>query len=255
MQRRTLITTGLLLAALPAAAAPSPRLSDPVRAVLSPGGATLFVSETLPVETAGGVPVIRMLLPENATDFQLLVANGVIARISSKVVAGEDTGELAREKERMEKETASLKGELAACEAKIGHATKHPEKQADFPALFVRVEQLRKRIAQLEIHPRFHSKMEGEPGSVHLYPVVCAPIADDRAHHSGHLFGQQLQAQRFLMRKSPKGSGFLRLPKRLFDSFSETVDLNDVRFHGLLLSEFMRRSDRHTKPSVRFHRC
>ena len=151
MQRRSLLSAGVALAALPISAAhAAPRLADPLRAVLSPDNATLFVQETLPVETVGGTPAVRILLPENAADFQLVASNGVIERISRKVVAGEESGELAREKARMEKERASLKGELAQCEARVNYASEHPDKPADFPALYVRIEEIKKRIAQLE---------------------------------------------------------------------------------------------------------
>jgi len=143
----------VLLAACPciaAAAAADGRLADPVRAVLSPQGAVLYVEQTLAVQDEAGAPTVSLLLPGNATDLQIMADGAELARVTQTLVAGAAQGELSGQRAKLENERARLKGQIALWQAKINQAEEKDPDKVDIPGLYVSIEQAKTRIAAIE---------------------------------------------------------------------------------------------------------
>ena len=175
---KTQFQAAVLFAAFPciaAASAADGRIADPVRAVLSPQGAVLYVEETLPVEREDGVPTVRMLLPANATDLQIVPGDAPLARITRRIVTGAAQGELSAERVRLEAERVRLNGQVTLWKAQIENAEDKDPLKVDIPALYVSIEKAKRSIAEID------ELLKSYPKNQTTRLLVKAALADEGA--------------------------------------------------------------------------
>ena len=112
-----------------AEAAPVKRLQlvNPVSALLSPDGGLLDVEESAPVTTSDGVSVLHFVIPGEAENLQLTVPGQTVERWSAVPQPLEQTGDLARLREKLLDEQARLNGSLAAATARLALWQARPE--------------------------------------------------------------------------------------------------------------------------------
>ena len=147
-----LVFAALLPAVESPAATPSssPGLAAPQKAIISPSKASLFVSETLPVQVIDGIPHVFILLPGNAENFQVTLEGCQIAQLTQRRVEGLPEGRQAAERARLEKEKALLQGKEGYLSAKISKASEEPGGEAEFVGMYAGLAEAKAKLQEID---------------------------------------------------------------------------------------------------------